>query len=201
MQVDREWDCTQFITASLTAPSLTPSSSSDMGSSWTTAPSGDPSVFQHGVLHRLQCGSVSHGLLPMLQRNLCSSAWSTSSPYFFSDLGVYRVVALVYSHSSLSQPSVWHYFSLFSQLSAKMPPSGLWVQLCSRPGVLELPGTGCAQHQGTCTQCCPQKLDQFLPILWNFFKILYLIRNSFKSVPAIRGSARNLTEIKEGLST
>lgn len=33
-------------------------------------------------------------------------------PTFFSDLSVYRIFALVYSQSSLSQPSVWHFFSL-----------------------------------------------------------------------------------------
>ena len=68
-----------------------------------------------GVLHRLQvdiCSTVNlhglqgdslphHGLPHGLQGNLCSGAWSTSSPSFFPDLGVCRVVPLTYSHSSL----------------------------------------------------------------------------------------------------
>lgn len=89
-------------------------------------------------------------------------------PTFFSDLSVYRVIALVYSHSSLSQPSVWHYFSLSLHLFAKMPPPEQWVQLCPVLGGLELPGTGCVQHQGTCTHYSPQKVYWFL-LIWGIF--------------------------------
>ncbi|KAK4827365.1 hypothetical protein QYF61_017303 [Mycteria americana] len=56
-----------------------------------------------GVLHGLQVDISStitlygrqgdslphHGLHHRLQRNLCSGTWSTSSPFFFTDLGVY----------------------------------------------------------------------------------------------------------------
>ena len=42
-----------------------------------------------------------HGLPHGLQGNLCSSAWSMSSPSSFTDLGVCRAVSLTYSHSSL----------------------------------------------------------------------------------------------------
>jgi len=66
-----------------------------------------------GVLHRLQvdiCSTVDlrglqresllhHGLHHRLQGNPCSGAWSTSSPFFFTGLGVCRAVSLTYSHS------------------------------------------------------------------------------------------------------
>ena len=54
-------------------------------------------------LHGLQGHSLPHhGLLHELQGNLCSSAWSTSSSSFFTDLGVCRVVSLTYSQSSIA---------------------------------------------------------------------------------------------------
>ena len=53
-------------------------------------------------LHGLQGDSLSHhGLLHRLQGNICSGAWSTSSPSFFTDLDVWRIVSLTFSHSSL----------------------------------------------------------------------------------------------------
>jgi len=75
---------------------------------------------QRGVLHRLQvdiCSTVDlhglqrhslphHGLQHRLQGNLCSVAWSTSSPSFFTDLCVCRVISLAYSYSSLQMQSV-----------------------------------------------------------------------------------------------
>ena len=46
--------------------------------------------------------SLPHdGLHHGLQGNLCSGTWSTSSPSFYTDLGVCRVVSLTLSHSSL----------------------------------------------------------------------------------------------------
>jgi len=68
-----------------------------------------------GVFHRLQvdiCSTVDlhglqgnslphHGLLHGLQGHLCSGTWSTSSPSFFTNLGVCRVVSLRNSYSSL----------------------------------------------------------------------------------------------------
>jgi len=72
---------------------------------------------QCGVLHGLQVDSCStmdlsglqghslphQGLHHGLQgKSLCTSIWSTSSPFFFTDLGVCRVVSLTSSHSSLS---------------------------------------------------------------------------------------------------
>ena len=54
------------------------------------------------VLHGPQGDNLHHhGLHHRLQGNLCSGTWSTSSPSFFTDLGVCRVVSLTFSHSSL----------------------------------------------------------------------------------------------------
>ena len=53
-------------------------------------------------LHGLQGDSLPHyGLHHELRGNLCSGTWSTSSPFFFTDIGVCRVVALTYSYSFL----------------------------------------------------------------------------------------------------
>ena len=50
----------------------------------------------------LQGDSLPHQGLPHgLQGNLCSGAWSISSPSFFTDLGVCRAVSLMLSQSSL----------------------------------------------------------------------------------------------------
>jgi len=71
---------------------LQASTCSSMGSSpgcrWISAPPWTSSLPHHGFLQGLQ-------------GNLCSSAWSTSSPSFFTDLGVCGVVSLTLSHSSL----------------------------------------------------------------------------------------------------
>ena len=67
-------------------------------------PSGHIHLLQHGVLHRLQYGYLlQHGL----QGNLCSCAWSTSSPSLFTNLGSYRVVLQMFSHSSLTTAAQW----------------------------------------------------------------------------------------------
>jgi len=60
--------------------------------------SGD-SLPHHGLHHRLQ------------GKNLCSSISSTSSPSFFTDLGVCRVVSFTSSHSSLSIAISSQFFS------------------------------------------------------------------------------------------
>ena len=54
------------------------------------------------VLHGLQGDNVQHhGLHHRLQGILRSGTWSTSSPSFFTDLGVCRVVPLTSYHSAL----------------------------------------------------------------------------------------------------
>lgn len=69
---------------------------------------------RHGVLQQLWvdlCSRVDthgllggilpyHGLQQRLQGKLCSGTWSTS-PSFFVDLAIYRIVSFTYSHSSL----------------------------------------------------------------------------------------------------
>ena len=81
-------------------------------------PLGHIPLLQHGVFHGLQvdvCSTINlhgvqgdslphHGLPHGLQGNLCSGAWSTSSPSFFTDLGVCRVVSLTYSLSHILSP-------------------------------------------------------------------------------------------------
>ena len=67
---------------------------SSTGCRWISAPLQ--------TLHGLQGHSLPHhGLHHGLQGNLCSGTWSTSSPSFFPDLGVCRVVSLTSSHPSL----------------------------------------------------------------------------------------------------
>jgi len=57
------------------------------------------------VLHGLQSfriNLVRHGLFMGLSVDICSGAWSTSSPSFFTDLSVCKVVShTIFSHSSL----------------------------------------------------------------------------------------------------
>ncbi|KAM9662266.1 uncharacterized protein ACIBXB_013160 [Morphnus guianensis] len=92
-------------------------------------------LLRRGVLHGLQvdiCSTVDlhglqgdslphHGLHHGLQGNLCSGAWSISSPSFFTDLGVRRVVSLTRSHSSLQLPntSIPTFFSFLKMLSQR----------------------------------------------------------------------------------
>ena len=86
---------------------------SSVGSSLFMDPQGTH-LFWCGLLHGLQvdiCSTVDlhglqghslphHSLLHGLQGNLCSSAWSTSSPSFFTDLGACRALFLTYFQSS-----------------------------------------------------------------------------------------------------
>jgi len=93
-----------------------------------------------------------HGLLHGLQGNLCPSAWSTSSPSFFTVLGVCRAVSLTYSHSSLYPAAVFspllkyvvsqrHYHHLLISLA-----------LASNRSILELAGSGSVRHEGSFSQ-------------------------------------------------
>ena len=62
-------------------------------------------LLRRGVLPGLQGDSLPHHGLPHgLQGNLCSGAWSISSPSFCTDLGVCRAVSFTCSHSSLRLP-------------------------------------------------------------------------------------------------
>ncbi|KAK4826200.1 hypothetical protein QYF61_006144 [Mycteria americana] len=111
----------------------------------------------HGVLHGLQVDISStinlhglqgdslphHGLHHGLQGNLCSGAWSTSSPSFFTGLGVCRVVSLTYSHSSL-QLQLHRFFPPLLQyvIPEALPPSLMGSALASGRSVLQPAGIG-----------------------------------------------------------
>jgi len=91
-----------------------------------TASFRHPPALEWGPFHGLQvdiCSTVDlhgqqgdslphHGLQHEMQgKTLCSGIWSTSSPAFFTDLGVCRVVSLTSSHSSLSTAVSLQFFS------------------------------------------------------------------------------------------
>lgn len=54
-----------------------------------------------------------HVLHHVLKENLSSSIWITSCPFFCTDLGVYRTVALTYSHSCLLAAIAQSFFPHF----------------------------------------------------------------------------------------
>ncbi|KAK4830276.1 hypothetical protein QYF61_009369 [Mycteria americana] len=100
-----------------TSPQVLPGACSSVGLPWGTASLRHIHLFQHRVLHGLQvdiCSIINlqglqvdslshhgphHGLHHGLQGNLCSSAWSTSSPSFFADLGPLQVLEGCYKVS------------------------------------------------------------------------------------------------------
>ena len=87
-----------------------PEACSSTGSSWghsPLAPARHPAqaaggyLLHYGPPWTAGDGLLHCGLLYRQQKNHCSSAWSTSFPFFFPNLGLCRVVFLSYSHSSL----------------------------------------------------------------------------------------------------
>ncbi|KAM9590846.1 uncharacterized protein ACIBXB_005895 [Morphnus guianensis] len=121
-----------------------------------------------GVLHGLQvdiCSTVDlhglqgdslphHGLHHRLQGNLCSGAWSISSPSFFTDLGVRRVVSLTCSHSSLRLPNtpVPTFFLLKNVITEALPLSLIGSALAGGGSFLEPAGMGSLEHRGSFQQ-------------------------------------------------
>jgi len=105
-------------------------------------------------LHGLQGHSLPHhGLQHGLQGNLCSGAWSTSSPSFI-DLAVCRVVSLISSVFSLLSPdAVAVAQKLFPLLKYvipwALPPSLIGLALASDRSILELAGIGSVRHEGS----------------------------------------------------
>jgi len=83
---------------------------------------GPPRAAGDNLLH--------HGLLHRLQGNLCSGAWSTSSPSF-TDLGVCRAISLTHSHSS----TLLQFFSplLKYVITEGLPPPLMGSALASSP--------------------------------------------------------------------
>jgi len=100
-------------------------------------------------LHGLQGHSLPHrGLHHELQgKALCSHISSTSSPSFFTDLGVCRVVPLTSSHSSL--------FTAVSPQSFFLPvlkyviPELMGLAWASGGSILEPAGTSSVRHGGS----------------------------------------------------
>jgi len=87
------------------------------------------------------------------ERNLCSSTWSISSPSFFTDLGVYRVVSFTSSHSSLSTAISLQVFPLLKYVVTEaLPPLLIGLALASGGSILELAGTGFIRHGGSFSQ-------------------------------------------------
>jgi len=121
-------------------------------------------LLQCWVLHGLQvdlCSTVDlqglqghslshHGLLHGPQGNLCSGAWSTSSPSFFTNLGVCRVISLMYSHSSLLLQFFFPFLKYI--ITDMLPPSLMGLVLASSGSILEPAGTGSVRHRGSFQQ-------------------------------------------------
>jgi len=138
------------------------------------APPGVTASFRHplalewGPFHRLQvdiCSTVDlHGLqgdsLPhhglhheMQGKTLCSGVLSTSSPSFFTDSGVCRVVSLTSSHSSLDCCFYCIFFPLIKYVLTEALPLSLTVlALASGQSVLELVATAFIRHGGSFSQ-------------------------------------------------
>jgi len=119
-------------------------------------------------LHGLQVDNLPHhGLLHRLQGNLCSGTWNTSSPSFFTDLGVYRAVSLTYSHSSFllqfTPPSHLHKHIITEALPLLLMG---WT-LASAGSVLELGGFDSIGHRGA-SSSFSQKLPLWPPHYQNF---------------------------------
>jgi len=100
-------------------------------------------------LNRLQGDSLHHhGILHGLHENLCSGTWSTSSPSFFTALGVCRLVSLTSSHSSLLLQLPRFFFPILKYVITEvLPPSLIGLSLASiwsilEPAALALSDTG-----------------------------------------------------------
>jgi len=90
-------------------------------------------LLRRGVIHWLQVGICStldlhglqvdslphHGLHYMLQGNLCSGTWSTSSPSYFADLGVCRDFPHIFSFLSPSDIAIMPFFLPFLNMLAQ----------------------------------------------------------------------------------
>ena len=116
-----------------------------------------------GVLHGLQvdiCSTVDlhglqgdslphHGLYHRLQGNLCPGTWSTSSLSFFTDLGVYRVVSLIFSLLSSAAVAQGFFPLLKYVITEALPPSLMGSALVSGGSIFEPAGIGSIGHGGS----------------------------------------------------
>lgn len=111
-------------------------------------PSGRIRLLWRGVLHGLQCGY----LLWHCRGNLFSGTCSTSSLFFFSDLGVCRTVSFTCSHSSF-KAAVQCFLPFFEYISPETHQlCHWWPQLWPVLGLSEPALHGCVQHS---TAPCP----------------------------------------------
>ena len=110
-------------------------------------------------LHGLQVVHMPHhGLHHDLQgKALCLSVSSTSSPSFFTDFGVCRVVSFTSSCSSLSTAVSLQFFLplLNHVIPEALPPLLIGLALASNGSILELAGTGFIRHGGSFSQKPP----------------------------------------------
>jgi len=114
-------------------------------------------IFSTVHLHGLQGDYLPHHRLhhELQGKTLCSGIWSTSSPFFFTDLGVCRVVSFTSSHSSLSTSSSpqFFFFSLLKYVVTEvLPPLLIGLALASSGSFLELAGTGFVSYGGSFLQ-------------------------------------------------
>ncbi|XP_074905859.1 uncharacterized protein LOC142041118 isoform X1 [Buteo buteo] len=127
-------------------------------------------LLRRGVLHGLQveiCSTVDlpglqgdslphQGLPHGLQGNLRSGAWSISSPSFFTDLGVRRLVSLTCSHSSLQRLflTLPTFFLLKNVITEALPLSLIGSALAGGGSVSEPTGVGSLslEHRGSFQQ-------------------------------------------------
>lgn len=112
---------------------------------WAKSPARKPAP--GGGLHGLQGDNFCHhGLLHRLQRNLCSGAWSPSSPSFFADPGVYTVVSFTY-FTSFSSYTVFLPFLKYV-VTELLPLLLIGSALASSRSFLEMAGIGSVRHGG-----------------------------------------------------
>ena len=140
--------CSQLVTILLLLL-LTLLPYSFMGSSRAALLSGKYQLLQCGLLPRPQCGYLlRRGPLHGLQGKICSEAWTTSSPSFFSGFGVCTAVPRFFPLVPLH---VWHFHRGATHLAAGLSCVLQWV-LCSaswnsgRRGVTPASRLPCCQN-------------------------------------------------------
>jgi len=114
-----------------------------MGSPWGHSFLQGTSTFSRVVLCGLQRDSLlPHGVLLEMQQNLFSKTGSTSSPFFFANLGGSRAVPLTFSYTSLPAAVVLCFLPVLKCVITEVLPMSL-TALASGRSVLELSGTSC----------------------------------------------------------
>jgi len=97
------------------------------------------------------------------EKNLCSSAWSTSFPSFFPDPAVCREFSLTSSHSSIP---LQVFFPLLNYVTTEvLPPSLMGLTLASSTSVLEPAGIGSIRHRGSFSQLLTEATSTAPPAL------------------------------------